>query len=374
MDNIIMDNIIYSLEKIGHGSYGSVYIYNNNALKVINLNINDIEDRIDTYLTVLKELYLQYIISIFKFKYLIPIIKCDTYNDKNIKIIMPKFDLTLRKGIITKKYNHFILNNLLKIIKNLVNSVHTLHNKLFICHGDIKPSNIFLNINEINGELILTDTVLADYGLILLNPITDIAVIQTRWYRSPSAQILYLGKAKYKIDARYSDIWAIGCIIYEVIINEVAFKSNKDKTHLNFIKNNYDKVINNLNMYIQNNKTLKDERILAKIALIMLNDPYINNKNPPDIKEVSLLLGMDLNNNLINTTSRYRLLNISRKTILKWDGKYCEKDLEKLDKKFYSIIKLYQNFKPNNIISYMLCIKKIPTKIINLILAFCKKK
>ena len=137
------------------------------------------------------------ILSIFKFETLIPIIKCNI-DDKNnhIEIEMPKFDITLRRCMNKSKYNKLIHKNLLKIIKSLVKSVNILHNNLLISHCDIKPANIFINYVEENGEFIVTDTVLGDYGLILLNPITNIGLIQTRWYRSPSAHIIFMGKSR----------------------------------------------------------------------------------------------------------------------------------------------------------------------------------
>ena len=365
---------ITKLIKIGGGSYGNVYSFNNYAVKIIKLNIVDIEDRICTYVTVLKELYVQYMISIFKFKHLIPIIYCELDELSEIKLIMPKFDINLTECMGSRKYNIFLKNNLIFVVKKLVTAIHALHCNLCISHGDIKPSNIFLKFTDTRRSLILSEIVLADYGLALLDPITDIAIIQTRWYRSPSAQILYIGNVRCNMDTRRSDIWAIGCIIYELLIGEVAFQSKKELQHLNYIKDKYTNVIYNLNYYIQNNRELSNNRRLAKIAISMLNDPYINNKLPPNINEIALLLGIVINNKKINTISKYQLLDVTKNIILKWDNKYYEQNLEDIDKELLSIVKLYKYFKPNNIqdivLYYIFNKNKLPITTMDHILTF----
>lgn len=94
-----------------------------------------------------------------------------------------------------------------------------IHN-LGICHRDIKPQNILIDIN--NHRLVLCDFGSAKQ----LKPgESSVAYICSRYYRAPE---LILGEECYGPEI---DIWSMGCVIAEMFIGEPIFtgKNSKDQ-------------------------------------------------------------------------------------------------------------------------------------------------
>ena len=91
----------------------------------------------------------------------------------------------------------------------MIKGLEYLH-KAGILHRDLKPSNIICNRN--------CEMKLIDFGL--ARQIVDFEMTEyvvTRWYRAPEIIIL---PGKYN---EAVDIWAIGCILAEVILREPLF-------------------------------------------------------------------------------------------------------------------------------------------------------
>jgi serine/threonine-protein kinase SRPK1 len=92
------------------------------------------------------------------------------------------------------------------IIRNLLNGLIELHSHKII-HTDIKPENILIK----NGIAKISDFSTADWEYTCNSD-----TVGTRHYRSPE-NILGLNLTTT------SDIWAIGCILFELITNDVLF-------------------------------------------------------------------------------------------------------------------------------------------------------
>lgn len=94
-----------------------------------------------------------------------------------------------------------------------------IHN-LGICHRDIKPQNILIDIN--NHRLAICDFGSAKQ----LRPgESSVAYICSRYYRAPE---LILGEERYGHEI---DVWSMGCVIAEMFIGEPIFtgKNSKDQ-------------------------------------------------------------------------------------------------------------------------------------------------
>ena len=118
------------------------------------------------------------------------------------------------------KKNYDFPNALGKIYSyQMLRSLAYIHN-LNICHRDIKPQNILINIK--NHKLVMCDFGSAK---ILNKGDKSVAYICSRYYRAPE---LILGRDQYGVEI---DIWSIGCVIAEMFIGEPLFcgKDSKDQ-------------------------------------------------------------------------------------------------------------------------------------------------
>lgn len=118
------------------------------------------------------------------------------------------------------KKNYDFPNALGKIYSyQMFRSLAYIHN-LSICHRDIKPQNILINIQDHR-------LVLCDFGSAkVLNPgECSVAYICSRYYRAPE---LILGEDHYNVAI---DIWSMGCVIAEMFLGEPIFcgKNSKDQ-------------------------------------------------------------------------------------------------------------------------------------------------
>eukprot|EP01133_Synstelium_polycarpum_P016975 gene16975-20200_t len=111
----------------------------------------------------------------------------------------------------------FITNEENKKMQNLaIKHIHTKN----ICHRDITPNNILLNLK---GEMVL-----ADFGsakILDLNH-TSMSYICSRYYRAPE---LLVGCQNYTTKI---DIWSIGCILAEMLIGKPLFPGTNSADQL----------------------------------------------------------------------------------------------------------------------------------------------
>ena len=82
-----------------------------------------------------------------------------------------------------------------------------------ICHRDIKPQNIMVDLNDYTLKL-------CDFGCAkrLVKGEENISYICSRHYRPPE---LVLGATEYTTQ---TDVWSMGCVIAEVVLNETLFR------------------------------------------------------------------------------------------------------------------------------------------------------
>eukprot|EP01084_Bolivina_argentea_P105064 188067_1 len=162
----------------------------------------------------------------FEFEYCNNIINILEYgkdiNDNDLYIILEYMDLgsTDKLKIYNTNYN---INKkeliVAYIIKNVLNALNQLHNKLYI-HNDIKPANILCNKY---GKVKLSD-----FGTVLkLNDKYEYATKNngTQMYQSPEK----LTKNICKFNAK-TDIWSLGITAYELL-----FGPRKDDNELSYI-------------------------------------------------------------------------------------------------------------------------------------------
>ncbi|KAI5960559.1 SSN3 [Candida pseudojiufengensis] len=162
------------------------------------------------------------------------------------------------------------------LIWQILNGVTFLH-KNWIFHRDLKPANIMVTSNGI--------VKIGDLGLArkFNNPLqsfyTGDKVVVTIWYRAPE---LLLGTRHY---TPAIDLWAVGCILAELLSLRPIFKGEEAKIDINnkksvpFQKNQFQKIIEilgtpnlknwpNLNKYPEYNSFVQQ-----------LNQNYSNNLN-----------------------------------------------------------------------------------------------
>jgi len=161
---------------------------------------------------------------------IVPLLDAFVFGDKMMGIVMPFYadgNLRTRMGSYGKPG---LTDQQMKLIcAQIVSGVAYLHS-VDVLHGDLKPDNILL---QQEGEVIRC--VIGDFGIANAgscypyNPQRKGNYVMTVWYRSPE---LLLGSVYYQP----ADSWALGCIIYEVIIGGVLFPgiSDTDQLHREF--------------------------------------------------------------------------------------------------------------------------------------------
>jgi len=261
------------VEKLGQGSFGLAY-------KVLNKN--------DNKFYVLKQIFLQNfnndeLKELQKEANILSKLDCenivryvDSFSENNSFNIVMEFceGLDLRKFINKYKTNkNFIEANLIySFIKDLLEGLKYIHNNNLI-HRDLKPDNIFIDkYNKLK---------IGDFGI-------SIKLNDTRYAKSKVGTLIYMAPEIIKGE-KYNnkvDIWALGCIIYELCtLNFCFFDSSILGLCNKIINENHGKI--DLNLYKIEIQNLID---------IMLNKNY---KIRPNIDEVYNLFNSQKNKSLV---------------------------------------------------------------------------
>ncbi len=98
------------------------------------------------------------------------------------------------------------------IIKQIIKGLQYMHNQNFI-HRDIKPSNIII----VNNVAKLADFGCSSHVSVYTNKSDNYYSMVTLWYRAPE---LLLGRSAYH---QSLDIWSLGCVIVELLIEKPLF-------------------------------------------------------------------------------------------------------------------------------------------------------
>ena len=190
----------------------------------------------------------------------------ETINDeRNFKlyIIMEFCDGgDLDKLILKNKFHKKLVDEKLiwDILIQILRALNYIHNEKKILHRDIKPSNIFLD-KDYNIKL-------GDFGLSkkFINEYSN-TIIGTPLYMSPEL----LERKPYNIK---TDIWALGCSLYELATFSTPYEAPNMNVLLNKIKNGLPQRID---------KTYSDE--LWNIISKMLTYDY--NKRPSSLQLIN---------------------------------------------------------------------------------------
>ena len=123
-----------------------------------------------------------------------------------------------------------------KFLNDISNGLHNIHNRSIV-HNDLKPQNILLKKSD---DFFLFK--ICDFGSCSsINKKEKNGLIITRWYRAP--EIVYCRKTnlKYNISVNfsvYSDMWSLGCILFELLTLQNFTPIDNDIYHqVNIVKN-----------------------------------------------------------------------------------------------------------------------------------------
>ncbi|RLM96119.1 hypothetical protein BBO99_00004536 [Phytophthora kernoviae] len=209
------------LQKLGKGAYGIVWKAidkNNRQVVALKKCFDAFRNATDAQRTFREIMYLQELHGHSNIIRLLNVVKAD--NDRDIYLVFDFMETDLhaviRANILEEIHKKYIIYQLLKSLKYM----HTAE----LLHRDIKPSNLLLNSD--------CHTKLCDFGLCRSvaeisgpNPVlTD--YVATRWYRAPE---ILLGSTRY---AKSVDMWAVGCIVAEMVTGRPAFPGTSTMNQL----------------------------------------------------------------------------------------------------------------------------------------------
>ena len=315
-----MNNYVL-LNKIGEGSFSNVYKTRNTndskmySSKIINLSKND-------YKNIITEIH---ILAKGKSKYILSL-KDIVLSKKTLYLITTFYKYgDLRNEIIarndTQKY--FDESMVIKFFYQVSSGIEYLHRNNII-HRDIKTSNILIT-NKYN-------LVLSDFNTSKILPKQEFITnkrhtqIGTLFYMSPEL----INNSKYNFTV---DIWALGCVLYEIMTLKMAF----DYNHLGRIMINI-----NSNKYKQIKSPFRYSDALTKFINILiskerpiiydiLSDSLFNTFNN-DISE-------DMDIDVIQTILIPKTINGFNDIINKYYKEYCVLDVKRYNTNNINITK-----------------------------------
>ncbi len=233
----ITSNYLYK-KQIGHGSIGSVYLFenrnNNEKVAIKNIYTGDLDQKQKEKIN--NEI--NYMCFFSKYENSIKLIK-HIVEDDNIYIIMEYCDMNLDNYIKQRKKENKPLTII--EIKNILIQINNILKILFdnkYAHRDLKPGNILLK--KINNDNYIIK--LSDYGN--AKKIINSSKIQSSFKGTAIFKAPEILDNEENYDAIKADLWCIGIIIYFMLKGEYPFDSdekiNKEKTKLQINLKNCD--------------------------------------------------------------------------------------------------------------------------------------
>ncbi len=217
----LYDRTLLKVEKIGEGSYGTVYKTcfieekekpesERNYFVVKKMESKHFEEGINfsalREIKILKEIKHDNIVKLYDV----------LFDQSNLLITYELLDMDLHK-LIYNQNNLILSQGIIKaLMKQILLGLAETHKHLVI-HRDLKPQNILLNKN---GLVKLADYGMARYIASYERGMTKNLV--TNWYRPPE---IFFGASNYSFSV---DIWSAGCIFGEIILKEPLFASDGD--------------------------------------------------------------------------------------------------------------------------------------------------
>lgn len=211
---------------VGKGSFGEIFLgehktkannkFSSAAIKIIDLENSDIKDSYNLLLTEIQILVKN------KCKYLL---QCNGITITKIRgkyklrLVLPYYPNGDLAAEITRRRDkscYYYQDTIVKYFNQITLGLDYLHYNNII-HRDLKPSNILITNNynlkvcDFNTSKILTDT-----NFVKSNMHTQIG---TPFYMSPEC----IDNSKYNFK---TDIWSLGCILFELMELSIAFETN----------------------------------------------------------------------------------------------------------------------------------------------------
>ena len=224
---ILINNRYQPVKIIGKGSFGKVYqsldyldSHKTVAIKIIHGD-NECDNDDNSY-----EREISFLNLIGKKDNIIEL-KNSFTNGKYKCLVFEKADCCLRTFI--SHNNYFEPQMIKQFISQICRGLYHIHSAGYI-HSDLKPDNIvvFRTLNSFQLKII-------DFGCV--RRINDIPIeyssvyFTTRWFRSPEIILNHVSDLNQS-----SDIWAVGCILYQFITNKYLFTGLNNQDMLNWFQ------------------------------------------------------------------------------------------------------------------------------------------
>jgi len=206
------------LDKIGEGTYGTVYKAKDKetgdilALKKIRLEAEDegIPSTAIREIALLKQLQHPNIVRLYDV----------VHTEKRLTLVFEYLDYDLKKYLDAHADKPLEAYTVKSFLFQLLNGIHYCH-KNRVLHRDLKPQNLLINAQ---GQLKLADFGLARAFGIPVRSLTHEVV--TLWYRAPD---ILMGSKNYSTTI---DMWSVGCIFAEMITGRPLFPGTSEKDQL----------------------------------------------------------------------------------------------------------------------------------------------
>jgi len=304
------------LKRIGIGSYGTVFLIRstltNNFYALKKIYINELYHKGD----VRRQLHEINILFFNKCPYLLNGIDIQITNENILEIITPYYEGGNLENYITthRSLNKYISTSIIwDFFIQLCYGIKYLHDNNNM-HRDLKPANILLD-----NKTKPTKVIIIDFGVSIINKKTDNlanTIIGTPYFMCPEL----CENKKYN---NKCDIWALGCILYELITLEKPFQAqNIHVLNYKISVGKYKEITNPLQDH--------DIDIFKKIIRMCLNKNSIQRAtiydilNLPDIyhkitkykiSTKPMLLPIIINNDIITKNELFNYVNSLQKHI-----------------------------------------------------------